>query len=43
MVLFQEWWGLDHSIERVCDRFAAEGFLAHEPELGGGGAERDAE
>jgi carboxymethylenebutenolidase len=33
IVVIQEWWGLVPHIEDVCDRFAAEGFLALAPDL----------
>jgi carboxymethylenebutenolidase len=33
VVVIQEWWGLVPHIERVCDRFAAEGFVALAPDL----------
>src|SRR5437764_13518117 len=33
VVVIQEWWGLVPHIEDVCDRFAAEGFLALAPDL----------
>jgi carboxymethylenebutenolidase len=33
LVVIQEWWGLVPHIEDVCDRFAAEGFLALAPDL----------
>lgn len=33
VVVLQEWWGLDDSIRRVCDRFASEGFFALAPDL----------
>jgi len=32
-VVLQEWWGVDDHIRSVCDRFAAEGFLALAPDL----------
>jgi carboxymethylenebutenolidase len=31
--VLQEWWGLDSHIRDVCDRLAAEGFLALAPDL----------
>ena len=31
--MIQEWWGLVDHIEDVCDRFAAEGFVALAPDL----------
>jgi carboxymethylenebutenolidase len=33
LVVLQEWWGLDDSIRRVCDRFAQEGFFALAPDF----------
>jgi carboxymethylenebutenolidase len=33
IVVIQEWWGLVDHIKDVCDRFAAEGFLALAPDL----------
>jgi carboxymethylenebutenolidase len=33
LVVIQEWWGLVPHIRDVCDRFAAEGFLALAPDL----------
>lgn len=33
LVVLQEWWGLDNHIRDVCDRFAAEGFVALAPDL----------
>jgi carboxymethylenebutenolidase len=33
LVVIQEWWGLVPQIERVADRFAAEGFVALAPDL----------
>jgi carboxymethylenebutenolidase len=33
VVVIQEWWGLNRQIEEVCDRFAAEGFVALAPDL----------
>lgn len=33
VVVIQEWWGLVPHIQRVADRFAAEGFLAIAPDL----------
>lgn len=35
-VVLQESWGVDDHIRSVCDRFAAEGFLALAPDLYGG-------
>ena len=33
VVVIQEWWGLVDHIKHVCDRFAAEGFVALAPDL----------
>ena len=33
VVVLQEWWGLVPEIEKVCDRFAEEGFVAIAPDL----------
>jgi carboxymethylenebutenolidase len=33
VVVMQEWWGLDSHIRDVCDRFAADGFIALAPDL----------
>lgn len=33
VVVIQEWWGLVEHIRDVCDRFAAEGFVALAPDL----------
>jgi carboxymethylenebutenolidase len=33
VVVIQEWWGLVPHIKQVCDRFAAEGFVALAPDL----------
>ena len=33
VVVIQEWWGLVPHITDVCDRFAAEGFVALAPDL----------
>jgi carboxymethylenebutenolidase len=33
LVVIQEWWGLVDHIQDVCDRFAAEGFVALAPDL----------
>jgi carboxymethylenebutenolidase len=33
LVVLQEWWGLEDHIRDVCDRFAAEGFVALAPDL----------
>jgi carboxymethylenebutenolidase len=33
VIVLQEWWGVDEHIRGICDRFAAEGFLALVPDL----------
>lgn len=33
VIVLQEWWGLVDHIKDVCDRFAAEGFVALAPDL----------
>lgn len=33
LIVVQEWWGLDWGITEMCDRFAAEGFVAFAPDL----------
>lgn len=33
IIVIQEWWGLVDHIKNVCDRFAAEGFVALAPDL----------
>lgn len=33
VIVMQEWWGLVPQIRRVCDRLAAEGFVALAPDL----------
>src|SRR6266571_5885358 len=33
LVVIQEWWGLVPHIKDVCDRFAAEGYVALAPDL----------
>ena len=33
VIVIQEWWGLVPHIKRVCERFAAEGFVALAPDL----------
>ncbi|MGI8460517.1 MAG: dienelactone hydrolase family protein [Solirubrobacterales bacterium] len=33
IVVMQEWWGLEDHITDICDRFAAEGFLALAPDF----------
>ena len=36
VVVLQEWWGVEDHIQSVCERLAAEGFLALAPDLYGG-------
>lgn len=36
VIVIQEWWGLDDHIVSICDRLAAEGFVALAPDLYGG-------
>lgn len=43
VIVVQEWWGLDDHIVDVCDRFAAEGFVALAPDLFGGRLAHDAD
>lgn len=43
VVVVQEWWGLDDHIVDVCDRFAAEGFVALAPDLMGGRVAHDSD
>ena len=33
VIVIQEWWGLVPHIKDICDRFAAEGFVALAPDL----------
>src|SRR6476646_5964369 len=33
LVVIQEWWGLVEHIKDICDRFAAEGFVALAPDI----------
>jgi carboxymethylenebutenolidase len=33
IVVLQEWWGVNDQITEVCDRFAAEGFVALAPDI----------
>lgn len=42
VVVIQEWWGLTDHIADICDRFAAEGFVALAPDLYGGRTAHDA-
>lgn len=41
VVVIQEWWGLVPHIKNVCDRFAAEGFVALAPDLYHGEATKE--
>ena len=43
VVVIQEWWGLVDHIRDVCDRLAAEGFVALAPDLYGGRTTHDAD
>ena len=43
LIVIQEWWGLTDHIKDVCDRFAAEGFVALAPDLYGGTTTHDAD
>ena len=38
VIVIQEWWGLVGHVKSVCDRFAAEGFVALAPDLYHGAA-----
>lgn len=42
-VVIQEWWGLTDHIAGICDRLAAEGFVALAPDLFGGRVAHDAD
>jgi carboxymethylenebutenolidase len=42
LVVVQEWWGLNDHMRALCDRFAAEGFLALAPDLYHGESTTDA-
>ena len=33
VIVIHEWWGLDDGMRKMCDRFAAEGFVALAPDL----------
>jgi carboxymethylenebutenolidase len=33
IVVLQEWWGLDEYVRKICDQFAAEGYVALAPDL----------
>lgn len=41
VIVLQEWWGLVPHIEDICDRFAAEGFVALAPDLYQGESTKD--
>src|ERR1700691_4507240 len=41
VVLIQEWWGVNAHIRDLCDRFAAEGFVALAPDLYHGKATKE--
>jgi carboxymethylenebutenolidase len=41
IIVIQEWWGLTDDIKDICDRFAAEGFVALAPDLYHGKATRE--
>jgi carboxymethylenebutenolidase len=43
VLVIQEWWGLTDHIADVCDRLAAEGFVALAPDLYGGTTTHDAD
>lgn len=43
VIVIQEWWGLTDHIKNVCDRLAAEGFVALAPDLFGGSVAHDAD
>ena len=43
VVVIQEWWGLTDHMADVCDRLAAEGFVALAPDLFGGNVAHDAD
>ncbi|MDP3712499.1 MAG: dienelactone hydrolase family protein [Mycobacteriales bacterium] len=43
VIVIQEWWGLTDHIASVCDRLAAEGFVALAPDLFGGTTTHDAD
>lgn len=43
LIVVQEWWGLDDSLKKVVDRFAAEGFVALAPDLYGGRVAHDSD
>lgn len=41
VLVLQEWWGLVDHIKDICDRFAAEGFVALAPDLYRGDSTKD--
>ncbi|SDB83760.1 carboxymethylenebutenolidase [Raineyella antarctica] len=41
VIVVQEWWGLTDHIKSICDRLAAEGFVALAPDLFGGWTTHD--
>jgi carboxymethylenebutenolidase len=43
VLVIQEWWGLTDYIAGICDRLAAEGFVALAPDLYGGTTTHDAD
>jgi carboxymethylenebutenolidase len=43
LIVIQEWWGLTDHIANICDRLAAEGFVALAPDLYGGKTAHDAD
>ncbi len=43
VIVIQEWWGLDDHIADICDRLAAEGFVALAPDLYGGRVAHDSD
>lgn len=42
VIVVQEWWGITDHVKDVCDRLAAEGFVALAPDLYGGWVTHDA-
>jgi carboxymethylenebutenolidase len=43
VIVIQEWWGLTDHIVEICDRLAAEGFVALAPDLFGGRTTHDSD
>jgi carboxymethylenebutenolidase len=43
VIVVEEWWGLDDHMVDICDRFAAEGFVALAPDLMGGRVAHDSD